>query len=542
MTTPSEAPKRPRALLAAVVLASAVVSGGWLVEHGLTGGRLAASNTGAILFDEVYQHISRDFVDTLQDSTLYNRAIDGLVGELHDPHSNYLSPKTLAQLSEKTTGRYAGVGAQIDVRDGWITIVAPMPGGPAVDAGILTGDRIIEVDGKPLHDVSVEEAQKALRGTPGSVVRVSIERPGIAAPLKFALTRREIKVRSVQHAEMLRDHVGYVALTIFSEESEPDLRRAIDSLRTAGMTSLIFDLRGDPGGLLDQGVGIADLFLNAGQRIVSMHGRSPSMSRSFEDRAPQAWPNMPIVALVDNNSASAAEIVAGALQDHDRALIVGTTTYGKGSAQNVFPLNNGGAVKLTTALWFTPSGRSINKGRIGSDSAVDFTDSTKKRPVFKTDAGRTVYGGGGITPDVIVPPPKIAAPDSVFATALGSKVPQFRDALTDYALSLKSSKAITSPDFVVTPAMRAELLRRMEARGIKVDAATYNGAAVLIDRQLGTEISRYVFGDATEYSRRLHGDPTVNKALELIDGVTTQQELLRRASTPVEKTQSGGDV
>lgn len=532
MTTSSEAPKRPRAMLAAVVLASAVVSGGWLVEHGLNGGRVTANNGGARLFEQVYDRISRDFVDTLQDSTLYTRAVDGLMTELRDPHSSYLSPQTWAKLTERTSGRYAGVGAQIDVRDGWVTIVAPMPGGPALEAGILTGDRIAEVDGKPLRDVTVEEAQKALRGAPGSVVRVSIERPGITTPIKFALTRREIKVQSVQHASLLRDHVGYVALTIFSEESAPDLRRTIDSLRSAGMTSLIFDLRGDPGGLLDQGVGVADLFLDAGQSIVSMKSRMPDATRSFEDRGPQPWPNMPIVALVDNNSASAAEIVAGALQDHDRAVIVGTTSYGKGSAQNVFPLKNGGAVKLTTALWYTPSGRSINKVRPGADDAApdvprDSADTTK-RPHFKTDAGRTVLGGGGITPDVIVQLPKIATADSIFATALGNKVPQFRDALTDYALSLKSSKTITSPDFVVTPEMRADLLKRMQSRGIKVDSAVYDAASGLIDRQLGSEIARYVFGDATDYARRLRSDVTVNKALELISGAPTQKDLLRR--------------
>jgi carboxyl-terminal processing protease len=519
-------------LLAAVVLASALVSGGWLVERGLVGGRFAANTGGAQLFEEVYQRISRDFVDTLPDSTLYTRAIDGLVTELHDPHSTYLSPQLLARLSERTSGRYAGVGAQIDVRDGWVTIVAPMPGGPAVDAGILTGDRIVEVDGKPLRDVSIEEAQKALRGTPGSVVRVSIERPGIATPLKFALTRREIKLRSVQHAAIIRDGIGYVALTIFSEESVPDLRRTIDSLRSAGMKSLIFDLRGDPGGLLDQGVGVADLFLDAGERIVTMRGRTPDVSRSYDDRATQPWPSMPIVVLVDYNSASAAEIVAGALQDHDRALIVGTTTYGKGSAQNVFPLNNGGAVKLTTALWFTPSGRSINRQRPGTDGIsvlpIDSADTTK-RPQFKTDAGRTVLGGGGITPDVIVTPPGLTPAESIFASALGSKVPQFRDALTDYALSLKSAKTITSPEFVVTPAMRGELLRRMRSRGITMDSATYDAASNLVERQIGTEIARYVFGDAVEYARRLRTDAAVNKALELIAGAASPRDLLARA-------------
>jgi carboxyl-terminal processing protease len=532
MTTGLEGSRRPRALLAGVVLSSALVSGGWLVERGLISGPRAPSSR-ARMFEEVYHHVARDFVDTIPDSTLYTRAVDGLIGELHDPHSNYLSPQLLARLSERTTGRYAGVGAQIDVRDGWVTIVAPMAGGPAIDAGIQTGDRILEVDGKPLHGVSIEEAQKALRGIPGTVVRLSITRAGIATPLKFALTRREIHVRSVQHAEIVRDHIGYVALTIFSEESVVDLRRAIDSLRAAGMVSLIFDLRGDPGGLLDQGVGVSDLFLNPGQRIVSMRGRTPESARVYDDRAPQSWPNMPVVVLVDGNAASASEIVAGALQDHDRAVVLGTTSYGKGSAQNVYPLSNGGAVKLTTALWYTPSGRSINRAR--TDDATPPADtSSAKRPRYKTDAGRVVLGGGGITPDVLLPPTPVSAGDSVFQRSLAPKIPPFRDALTDYALSLKAAHAVTTPDFAVTPAMRAELLRRMRARGITMDSTTFAGGATLVDRVLGYEIARYVFGDAAEFMRRLHDDPAVGRAVELIGGASTPAELLRRA-TPVER-------
>jgi carboxyl-terminal processing protease len=290
------------------------------------------------------------------------------------------------------------------------------------------------------------------------------------------------------------------------------------------------DLRLDPGGLLDQGVGVADLFLGAGQRIVSMRGRTPDASRVYDDRAPEAWPNMPLVVLVDNNSASASEIVAGALQDHDRAVVVGTTTYGKGSAQNVFPLNNGGAVKLTTALWFTPSGRSINRARKTEDDAPPPDTTDAKRPRYKTDAGRTVLGGGGITPDIIVSPQSVAAADSAFIRAIDAKVTQYRDALTDYALSLKASRAITSPDFTVTPAMRAELLRRMQARGITVDAAIYERASGLIDRMLSAEILRYVFGDAAEFTRRMRDDPAVKQALDLLNGAATQKDLLTRAA------------
>jgi carboxyl-terminal processing protease len=522
---------RSRALFAGVVLSCAIVSGGWLVTRGLVGTRSARSNN-AQMFGQVYERVSHLYVDTLADSTLVTRTIDGLVSELHDPHSSYLSPQLLARLSERTSGRYAGVGAQVDIRDGWITIVAPLPGGPAIEAGVQAGDRILMVDGKPMRGVPLDEAQKALRGIPGSKVRLSVERPGVTMPIEFVLARREIHVRPVQHAMLFPNGVGYVALTIFSQESAPDLKAAIDSLRGAGMTSLIFDLRGDPGGLLDQGVGVADLFLDPGQSVVSMKGRTPAISRAFSDDAPQPWPKMPLAVLVDSNSASASEIVAGALQDHDRALLLGTTTYGKGSAQNVFPLSNGGAVKLTTALWFTPSGRSINRGR-DTTSATGVAvrpDSTKPRPTYKTDAGRTVLGGGGITPDVILPVAAQAASDTAFQHMLGTQVPKFRDALTDYALSLKGSHAVASPDFVVTPEMRNEVKRRMEARGIRVDQATYDAARDLVDRLLGYEIARYSFGEQGEWARRLRDDPAVQATRAIVSGTRTQAELLARGA------------
>ena len=517
---------RSRAVFAGAVLSSALVSGGWFVKRGLLGSTTQAPN-GARLFDQVYTRVARDYVDTLSDSTLYRDAAAGLVEELGDPHSAYLSPSLLATLSERTSGRYAGVGAQIDVRDGWITIVAPLPGGPAQAAGVRTGDRIIEVNGEPMHGVSVEEAQKALRGSPGSSVRVTIERPGIPTPIKFALTRREIHVRSVQHATMLGPDVGYVALTIFSEESAADLRHAIDSLRSAGMKTLIFDMRSNPGGLLDQGVGVSDLFLDPGQRIVSMRGRTPDANRTFADRLPQAWPQMPIAVLVDSNTASAAEIVAGALQDHDRAVVLGTTTYGKGSAQSLYPVGRGAAVKLTTARWFTPSGRSIDRPRANPDSAVD---TSKARPRYKTDAGRTVLGGGGISPDVRLSLSAPAAFDTSFERALGKQVPQFRDALTDYALSLKAAGTIKSADFTVTTDMRSELLRRMRSRGVQVDSVTFQRAAPFIDRLLGYEIARYVFGESAEFARRLHDDAQVAQAVQFVRGAATPADLLRRAA------------
>jgi carboxyl-terminal processing protease len=211
-------------------------------------------------------------------------------------------------------------------------------------------------------------------------------------------------------------------------------------------------------------------------------------------------------------------------------VVLGTPTYGKGSAQNVFPVPGGGALKLTTALWFTPSGRSINRTRIAMDDGTP-ADTTKPRPKYKTDAGRTVLGGGGITPDVVLPTAPIAVADTAFGRALGKQIPKFSDALTDYALSLKGAGTVRSPDFAVTPEMRAELWRRMQSRGITVDTAMFQRASALIDRMIGYEVTRYVFGIEAEYARRLRDDDAVKRTVRLLDGVGTQKELLERVSS-----------
>jgi carboxyl-terminal processing protease len=422
----------------------------------------------------------------------------------------------------------------MDARDSGITVVATLPGTPADQAGMMSGDRIVEIEGKPTRGLTSDEALKTLRGPAGTTVKVVVERPGIPTPLPFSLTRREIQVNPVQNALLLPDAVGYVDLTVFSSEAATDLGRAIDSLRTAGARSLVLDLRSNPGGLLDQGIGVSDLFLDAGQSIVSTRGRTPDENRAFSDRAPQRFGAMPLVVLTDSGTASASEIVAGALQDHDRALVVGTASYGKGSAQRVFRIRDG-AVKLTTALWYTPSGRSINRPHGSSSPDEDgddaLPDTTKPRPAFKTDAGRTVLGGGGIVPDVEVPNRVPSKHDKALQTSLGAKAPKFRDALVDYAIALKASRTITSPDFVVTQPMRDELFRRMQARGVEVERAVYDSAQSVVDRALGRQITRFVFGPKAEFARSLREDADLAKARELLRGANSPAYLLRRVKS-----------
>ena len=524
---------RSRAVIVAAVLGSTLVSGGWLMQAGL------ASNppsryARARLFDQVMTHVERYYIDSLSDDSLYRKAVSGVLLELHDPHSVFLTPDRLAKLNESTTGRYAGVGIQMDVRDGWITVVTPLPGTPAEKAGIVTGDRLVEIDGRSTRGWTSDEALRALRGVPGSPVRTLVERPGSATRLPFTLTRQEIHSRSVQHAIMLRDGTGYVDLAVFSEESNDELRSAIDSLRGVGMQSLIFDLRGDPGGLLDQGVAVADLFLDPGKRIVSMRGRGRDAERDYIDRFPQAWPDLRLVVLVDSGSASASEIVAGALQDHDRALIVGTTSFGKGSAQSLFPMADGGALKLTTALWFTPSGRSINRVRRNDDDndgdALETLGEQSKRPRFQTDGGRTVLGGGGITPDVEVGDSVAAAMEHQLQVALGRKVSTFRDVMTAYALSLRAKGGIGSPAFAVTPTMRADLYERLRQRQVVIPPSVWEDVSPLVNRLVGYQVARYVLGPAAEFARATQDDPAITKSLSLLQGAPSQAALLKRAS------------
>jgi carboxyl-terminal processing protease len=523
---------RSRAIVVAAVLSSALVSGGWLMERG---GRNAPRDAAAQarLLDQVLTHLKRDYVDILADSTLYRHAVTGVLRELNDPHSVFLEPRRLSRLDESTSGHYAGVGIQMDVRDSGITVIGTLPNTPADRAGIATGDRIVDIDGKATTGLTSEEAIKSLRGSAGSVVKIGVERPGGVARLAFTLTRQEIEVSPVQHALILPDRTtGYVDLTLFSADAATALQRAVDSLRAAGARSLVLDLRGNPGGLLDQGVGVADLFLDPGQGIVATKGRTSNDNRSFADGAPQRYAGLPLVVLTDSGSASASEIVAGALQDHDRALVVGTATYGKGSAQQVFRLDGRGAVKLTTALWYTPSGRSINRPRPESVEGEDVepvpADTSRPRPRFRTDAGRTVLGGGGIVPDVEVANRPVTAADRALQAALGAKVPQFRNTIVDYALALKGSQAVRTPDFTVTVPMREELYRRLAARGVTIPRAVYDSAAPLVTRAITAQVTRYVFGPRAEFLRGLREDPALARAEALLRGVTTTKELLAR--------------
>jgi len=520
---------RARAVIVAGTLLGALVTGGWLLQRGSRTGAFTEYE-GAQLFDNVLRHVQNDYVDSISDSTLYRKSVDGMLYELRDPYSTFLPPERFARLNESTSGNYAGLGLETDLRDGWLIVVAPMPGGPAERAGLQPGDRIVEIMGEPAKGWTSEEASKALRGKPGTPVTLRIERPGAPNPIEIRLVRSTIHQSAVRRSSMLGDGVGYIDLKAFSDSTAKELNGAITGLLAHGMKTLVLDLRTNPGGLLNQGVRVSDLFLNPGQKIVSMHGRLPEANREFADTARQRWPDLPLIVLVDGRSASAAEIVAGALQDHDRALIVGTPTYGKGSAQSVVSFGDQGGLKLTTARWFTPVGRSITRPRPSDDESDD--PPRVKRERFRTDAGRVVYGGGGITPDVIAGDSTVPVPEGNFIRALGANGGHFRDAVTDYALYLKATNGVASPDFAVTPAMRDEVWKRMRERGIDIPRSVFDEGEPLVSRIIGYDIARYVFGSEAEFRRRASVDKALQKALLLAHGSRSESELLRKATAP----------
>ncbi len=528
-----------RIWMVVAVAVGSFLTGGWLMQAGLASGN--GAYVKARRFDDVLSYVSRFYVDSMGEDQLYDKATDGLLEELHDPYSVLLKDDDYKALTETTTGNYGGLGIQIDVRDGWITVVAPLPETPAERAGVQTGDQIISVDGKSTQGFKNDQAIKTLRGPAGSKVELQIRRPGMAEPLKLSLERAQIHVRSVPPSTLFADSIGYVALNQVSETSTEEIKAEVNGLLGKGMKSLILDLRTNPGGLLDQGVKVSDLFLEPGQEIVSTRGRARGSNRHFQDDAPQLWPQLPIVVLVNEGTASAAEIIAGALQDHDRALVIGVPTFGKGLVQTLFPLSETSALKITTARWYTPSGRTIQRVAKSQEEQIAQVerdaegagkppeDTSTQR--FKSDAGRFLRGGGGIVPDVTIRQDTLTAGEKAFAAALGSHIADYRDALTAEALDLKNRKSITSEGFMVTPAMRDDIFNRLKAKGVVLSDSARRGSGQLIDQQIGYDVARYLFGRPAEFRRRAVDDPQLQAAFALLRKAQTPKQLIDLAAT-----------
>jgi carboxyl-terminal processing protease len=371
-----------------------------------------------IKFNDVLSLTQKYYVEDVDTQKLVEAAINGLLGTL-DPHSVYIPASALPRVQEEFRGSFEGIGVEFDVINDTLIVVAPVAGGPSESLGILAGDKIVKIDGVTCIGIKRDDVPKKLRGPKGTHVKVSILRSGVSGLLDFDITRDKISIYSVLAAAMVNERVGYVKVRSFAETTHDEVVQALRKLKAEGMKDLILDLRSNPGGYLEQAFKVAEEFMPSGRKIVYTKGRRQESNDEYVTARNGEFMDLPLIVLVDGGSASASEIVSGAIQDWDRGLIVGVTSFGKGLVQKQFDLKDGSAFRLTTARYYTPSGRLIqrpydDKGKYRTEPLerrtedegeniehrLEKPDST--RPVFHTSGGRPVYGGGGITPDYIV--------------------------------------------------------------------------------------------------------------------------------------------
>ena len=471
-------------------------------------------------FTEVYNIVEQNYAEPVNpDKAIYNGAIPGMLHVL-DPHSNFFDPKSYSLLREEQRGKYYGVGMTVGPRNNKVIVIAPFVGTPAYRAGIHPGDVIIAVDGKPTDNMSTAEVADMLKGPKGTTVRITVLREGSDKPLEFSIVRDEIPRYSVDLHFLIRPGIGYMHISGFQETTDHEVREALDEM--GDLKGLILDLRQNPGGLLSEGVGVADQFLQKGQVIVSHHGRS-SPEKVYRASHGNGGKDYPIVVLVNRGTASAAEIVAGAIQDHDRGLIAGETTFGKGLVQTVYPLGENTGLALTTAKYYTPSGRLIQRDYNGV-SLYDYyyerdTDaSNANREVKLTDSGRTVYGGGGITPDVKIPTPK----GNGFQDTMLQHYAFFNFA-KHYTITHRPTKA-----FVVDEPVMQDFRSFLDEQKVPYTEADLLANNDWVRSNIKAEIFIDAFGQEEGLQVRAEADPEVVKALDLLPQAKTLADNARR--------------
>jgi carboxyl-terminal processing protease len=467
-------------------------------------------------FSQIYSIVEQNYAEPVNaDKAIYNGAIPGMLHVL-DPHSNFFDPKSYSLLREEQSGKYYGVGMQIAPRNNKIIVVAPFVGTPAYKVGLRPGDAIIAVDGKATDNMSVSDVADLLKGPKGTNVHISILREGNDKPLEFNVVRDEIPRNSVDLKFLIKPGVGYMHITAFNETTEQEVEDALQQF--GDVKGLILDLRGNPGGLLNEGVGVADKFLKRGQVIVSHRGRS-SPEKVYRAAHGNGGKDYPLVVLVNRGTASAAEIVSGAIQDHDRGLIAGEVTFGKGLVQTVYPLSENTGLALTTAKYYTPSGRLIQRDYTGV-SLYDYyyareDDDNPNAPpppaapskeVKLTDSGRAMFGGGGITPDV-----KVAS----------FKPTRFEDSLLlkyaffNFARHYLNGRHVDK-NFEVTDAVLADFRRFLETEKIPFTEADLNEGQDWIKANIKAEIFIAEFGQEEGLRAKAESDPQVLAALNLL--------------------------
>jgi carboxyl-terminal processing protease len=518
------ATRRSIILVPVLVLGCSIV-GGIFGPEGVSAAAAATSedDVKASLrsFTKVYDLVEQNFADKVtSDKAVYNGAIPGMLRTL-DPHSNFFDPRAFQLLKEDQKGHYYGVGMQVGPRGGKTMVIQPFTGSPAQRAGLRRGDVILEVNDRKTDNLNTTEIADLLKGPRGTQVQIVVKRDGVDKPLTFNVTRDEIPRYSVNEPFWIRPGMAYLKIDQFSETTDREMEDGLKKLGEANIKGLILDLRDNPGGLLNEGVEVAGHYLKKGEQVVSARGRA-TMEKPFIARRGNGGKDYPIVVLVNRYSASAAEIVAGALQDHDRAWILGENTFGKGLVQTVFPLSENTGLALTTAHYYTPSGRLIQRD-YSHISFLDYyyhrnLDSKNMLDVKMTDSGRTVYGGGGISPDEKFSRPKY----NKFQTELLRKYAFFDFAARYFGEHGAKLPAGWTPDNNLIGEFHSSLLTNK----VEFTEADFTENHDWVRDQLKAEMYRTAFGQEASERAAVEADPMIDKA---IDAMPKAKALLENA-------------
>ena len=514
--------ERSKSLGYRMTLASAVIVA--TLVGGLYGDKLFGSSV-----QSEFQKRLREYSDVVNAAAYWSAedvgteklvygSIEGMLRTL-DPHTSFLEPRDYAEMQDRQKGTFYGLGILVTKRNEQVTVITPLEGTPASRLGIRAGDIISEVEGVATEDLPLDEVVRKLKGPKGSTVHIKIKRVGIDQPIPLTITRAAIPTNSISNALMVKPGIGYVRIKDFTYTTVREMDEAIDRLEKEGMKKLILDLRANPGGLLDAAVGVSDAFIDKDQMIVYTKGRTPDSFQEFRAPGKQERVNLPVVVLVNRGSASASEIVAGAIQDHDRGLVVGQTSWGKGLVQSVYTLQYGAGLALTTAKYYTPAGRNIQRDYtsvydyyIADEQAADGEEvPLTEREVFTTDTGRKVYGGGGITPDFIVKPEKLSRTTQLL---------EVKSAIFNYSVEYAAKNPELNKQIQVSPAMLETFVQFAAAKEVAPIVEIREALAKPVDRTyiiqaLRSEIVAAKFGYDASYPVRLEGDEQVAKAISL---------------------------
>jgi carboxyl-terminal processing protease len=521
---------------AAVVVVVSAIAGGMLGSRVLaTPDRTAARYQ---MYTAALSAIETEYVEPVDSAQLIYGSIDGMLRTL-DPHSSFLNPRDYAQMRERQEGRYYGIGITIQKLGDDVTVTQLFEGSPAYQAGIRRGDVIARVGTEDAKGWPTDEVVKRVKGPKGTPVSISIRRQGVENLMNLTVVRDEIRITTIRTAFMIAPGTGYVRLQDFSETSNDELTTALKNLKDSGMQRLMLDLRDNPGGPLDQAIAVSNQFLKRGQMIVYTRGRMPRSDEDYLATEQGVYTELPLIVLTSRQSASASEIVTGAMQDHDRGYVVGETTFGKALVQSVFPIANGAAVALTSAHYYTPSGRLIQRPWDGSfDEYLTYVyrDQNESRPhpaseLKQTDAGRKVYGGGGIEPDHFIAGPFEGFNPTPFTRSLVGRQAfiNFAERFTKDGDTRPAAKSAAThkvaPGWQVTPAILDEFKQFASRSRLKMDDAAFKADSPFIAAMIKYEVDNDLFGVSEARKNLAKVDPQAQAALGYFDEAKKLLEL-----------------